>query len=149
MRARTRGRSAGRTWPRGAWGRRRPRLIAAAKADHPGPTWVVADLAELDLPASGHPEPFDAAVLAGNVMAFVGPGTERAVLTRIGTHIRPDGVVVVGFGTDRGYPVADFDEDAAEADLLLEHRFSTWDLRPWSPEAGFAVSVLRKPAEVA
>jgi SAM-dependent methyltransferase len=122
-----------------------PELIAAARADHPGPTWLVADLAELDLPASGHPELFDAAVLAGNVLAFVGPGTERAVLSHIGRHVRPDGFVVAGFGTDRGYPVADFDQDAAAAGLVLEHRFSTWDLRPWSADASFAVSVLRKP----
>jgi SAM-dependent methyltransferase len=121
-------------------------LIAAARADHPGPTWLVADLAELDLPACGHPELFDAAILAGNVLAFVGPGTERAVLSHIGRHIRPDGVVVAGFGTDRGYPVADFDEDAAAAGLVLEHRFATWDLRPWSADASFAVSILRKPA---
>jgi len=126
-----------------------PELIAAAEADHPGPTWVVADLAEFDLAGSGHTEPFDAAVLAGNVITFVGPGTEGAVLARVGAHIRPDGVVVVGFGTDRGYLLADFDEDAAGAGLVLEHRFSTWDLRPWSPDAAFAVSVLRQPADVA
>src|SRR4051812_30639820 len=57
-----------------------PELIAAARHDHPGPTWVVADLAELDLAASGVPGPFDAAVLAGNVLAFVAAGTEPDVL---------------------------------------------------------------------
>ncbi len=30
-----------------------PVLISAAEEDHPGPTWRVADLAELDLPATG------------------------------------------------------------------------------------------------
>ena len=123
-----------------------PALIAAAESDHPGPTWLVADLAELDLPIAGHAEPFDAAIVAGNVMAFVGPGTERVVLTRVGAHVHPDGVVVVGFGTDRGYPLVDFDEDVTAAGLLLEHRFATWDLRPWSPDAAFAVNVLRRPA---
>lgn len=123
-----------------------PQLIAAAKADHPGPRWIVADLAVLDLPAAGHPKPFDAAVLAGNVMAFVAPGTERTVLARVGVHVYPDGIVVVGFGTDRGYAVAEFDADAADAGLVLEHRFATWDLRPWVPDAAFAVSVLRKPS---
>ncbi|HEY0698475.1 MAG TPA: methyltransferase domain-containing protein [Micromonospora sp.] len=123
-----------------------PELIAAARVDHPGPTWLVADLAELDLAALGQPEPFDAAVVAGNVMAFVAPGTERDVLTRIAAHVRPDGVVVVGFGTDRGYRLADFDADLAAAGLELEHRFATWDLRPFRPDADFAVSVLRRPA---
>ncbi|MFI6230557.1 class I SAM-dependent methyltransferase [Micromonospora echinospora] len=120
-----------------------PVLVEAARADHPGPTWLVADLAELDLPG----EPFDAAVVAGNVMAFVAPGTERDVLRRIAAHLRPDGVLVVGFGTGRGYPLADFDADASAAGLRREHRFATWDLRPWRADADFAVTVLRRPAD--
>ncbi|MGC1210369.1 MAG: class I SAM-dependent methyltransferase [Micromonospora sp.] len=122
-----------------------PALIEAAGTDHPGPRWLVADLAELDLAAQGEAEPFDAAVIAGNVMAFVAPGTERAVLSRVAAHVRPDGLVVVGFGTDRGYPLTDFDADAVVAGLRLEHRFATWDLRPWRDDADFAVSVLRRP----
>ncbi|MFG3603063.1 class I SAM-dependent methyltransferase [Micromonospora chersina] len=123
-----------------------PVLIDAARADHPGPRFLVADLADLDLAAQGEPEPFDAAVVAGNVMAFVAPGTERAVLTRIAAHIRPDGPVVIGFGTDRGYPLTELDADAVAAGLRLEHRFATWDLRPWHDDAEFAVTVLRRPA---
>ena len=122
-----------------------PELIAAAEADHPGPTWLVADLAELDLPAVGHPEPFDAAVVAGNVMPYLAPGTEGQVLRRIAEHLRPDGFAVVGFGLGRGYALADFDGDAAAAGLRLEHRFATWDLRPWHGDAQFAVTVLRRP----
>ena len=123
-----------------------PDLIAAAREDHPGPTWLVGDLSELDLPSAGEPEPFDAAVVAGNVLAFVAPGTERAVLTRLLAHLRPDGFAVVGFGTDRGYPVADFDLDWAAAGFRLEHRFATWDLRPYQHGADFAVTVLRRPS---
>jgi predicted TPR repeat methyltransferase len=119
-----------------------PALIAAARADHPGPTWVVADLAELTLDE----EPFDLAVLAGNVLVFVAPGSERAVLARVAAHVRPDGVVVTGFATDRDYRIGAFDDDCAAAGLVLEHRFATWDLRPWRDDAGWAVSVLRRPA---
>ena len=121
-----------------------PRLIEAAQADHPGPTWLVADLAELDLAQHGITEKFDAAVLAGNVMPYVAPATEGVVLARIAAHIRLDGVVVVGFGTDRGYSLAAFDAHAKAAGLDLEHRFATWDLRPWRADAPFAVTVLRK-----
>jgi len=120
-------------------------LIAAALADHPGPSWLVADLARLDLADLGHPELFDAAVLAGNVLPFVAPGTEGQVLARVAAHLRPDGFAVAGFGTDRGYELAGFDADIDAAGLLLEHRFATWDLRPWTDAAEFAVSVLRKP----
>jgi SAM-dependent methyltransferase len=118
-------------------------LIDAAEADHPGPRWLVADLAGLDLAAVGEPEPFDAAVLAGNVLLFVAPGSEPLVLTRVGAHVRDDGFVIVGFGTDRGYDLGDFDEHVRAAGLRVEQRFATWDLRPWAPDADFAVTVLR------
>ena len=115
-------------------------LIAAAEADHPGPRWLVANLSELALTDE---QPFDAAVLAGNVLAFVAPGSEPQVLSRVAAHVRPDGVVVAGFGTGRGYPLTEFDAHTAAAGLSLEHRFATWDLRPWHDGAQFAVTVLR------
>ncbi|MET7376339.1 class I SAM-dependent methyltransferase [Micromonospora arida] len=124
-----------------------PALVDAARADYPGPTWLVADLAELDLPALGEAEPFDAAVLAGNVLAFVAVGTEPEVLRRVAAHLRPDGVLTVGFGTERGYPLNAFDADAVAAGLRVEQRFATWDLRPWRDDAPFAVTVLRRPAD--
>jgi SAM-dependent methyltransferase len=123
-----------------------PILIAAAEVDHPGPTWLVADLTELDLAALGHADPFDAAVVAGNVMPYLAPATGHAALQRICAHLRPDGVVVVGFGTDRDYPLTAFDADIAASGLTFEHRFATWDLRPWRDGASFAVPVLRRPA---
>ncbi|MBK9738798.1 MAG: class I SAM-dependent methyltransferase [Actinobacteria bacterium] len=121
-----------------------PELIAAAIEDHPGPTWLVADLSELDLGSLGQPEPFDAAVVAGNVLAFVAEGTEQRVLERIRAHLKPDGFAVVGFHTDR-YDMAAFDRHVQGAGFSLEHRFATWDLRPWHDDADFAVSVLRTP----
>lgn len=120
-----------------------PALIAAAEEDHPGPRWLVADLAELDLPAMGEPEPFAAAVLAGNVMVFVAPGTEADVLRRVAAHVVPDGVIVVGFHTNRDLTLGHFDACGEEAGLRIEHRFATWDLRAWRDDADFAVTVLR------
>ncbi|HVU92487.1 MAG TPA: methyltransferase domain-containing protein [Jatrophihabitans sp.] len=119
-----------------------PALIEAAEHDHPGPRYVVADLADLTLDE----EPFDAAVLAGNVLVFVTPGSEQQVLERVAAHVRPDGVVITGFHTNRDYRLADFDRDWAAAGLVLEHRFATWDLRPWREDADWAVTVLRRPA---
>jgi SAM-dependent methyltransferase len=120
-----------------------PLLVAAAEQDHPGPQWLVADLTELDLPAIGEAEPFDAAVLAGNVMVFVAPGTEAEVLRRTAAHVRADGFVLTGFSVDRELPLPTFDAAAAEAGLRVEHRFATWDLRAWHDGADFAVTVLR------
>jgi SAM-dependent methyltransferase len=120
-----------------------PVLVAEARQEHPGARWLVGDLAELDLPAAGVPEPFHAIVCAGNVMTFLAPSTRREVLRRMRAHLRPDGRAAIGFGAGRGY---DFDEFLADAratgwepDLLL----STWDLRPFTPDADFLVALLR------
>jgi 2-polyprenyl-3-methyl-5-hydroxy-6-metoxy-1,4-benzoquinol methylase len=120
-----------------------PELIAAAQIDHPDLRWLVADLSELDLAAHGEPQPFDAAVLAGNVMPYVAPGTEPLVLARVGAHVRPDGIVVIGFSVDRGYSLADLDTHAEGAGLHLESRFATWDLRPFEAGGDYAVSIFR------
>ncbi len=120
-------------------------LIEAARVDHPGPHYVVADLSELDLAPHGEADGFDAVVCAGNVMPYLAPGTGGAVMARIAAHLVPDGFAVVGFGTNRGYTLAEFDADCAAAGLVLEHRFATWDLRRWHDDADFAVTVLHRP----
>lgn len=122
-----------------------PVLIAAAEHDHPGPTWLVADLASLDLPSRGVHEPFDLAVLAGNVMVFLAPETEAEVLRRVAAHVVPDGAIIIGFHVNRQLALRDFDAAVAEAGLRIEHRFATWDLRAWHDDADFAVTVLRRP----
>jgi 2-polyprenyl-3-methyl-5-hydroxy-6-metoxy-1,4-benzoquinol methylase len=122
-----------------------PKLIDAARHDHPGPHWLVADLADLDLASRGEGEPFDAAVLAGNVMVFLAPATEAEVLRRVAAHVRPEGFVVVGFHVDRNLALDEFDRCVAAAGLVVEHRFATWDLRAWNESADFAVTVLRHP----
>jgi SAM-dependent methyltransferase len=123
-----------------------PELIAAAEEDHPGPVWLVEDLAELDLPARGVTEGFDVIVCAGNVMTFLAPSTRTTVLERLHAHLREDGRLVVGFGLDRGYLLDDLRRDVAAAGLAVDLLLSTWDLRPYHEDAGFVVAVLR-PAE--
>ena len=59
-----------------------PVLIAAAEADHPGPHWLVGALAELDLPARGIADGFDAIVCAGNVMPFLAASTRDSLTAR-------------------------------------------------------------------
>jgi SAM-dependent methyltransferase len=120
-----------------------PMLIAAAEEDHPGPRWLVGDLAQLDLPAVGITEPFDAIVCAGNVMTFLAPSTRGAVLRRLRAHLRPDGRAAIGFGAGRGYDFEEFLTDAVEAGWAPDLLLSTWDLRPFTPDADFLVAVLR------
>ena len=119
-----------------------PVLIAAAEADHPGPHWLVGDLAELDLPARGIADGFDAIVCAGNVMPFLAASTRATVLDRFRVHLRPGGRVAVGFGAGRGYGfdefLADVERVGLRPDLLLE----SWDLRPFSAASDFIVATL-------
>jgi SAM-dependent methyltransferase len=123
-----------------------PVLIAAAEADHPGPTWLVADLAELDLPSQGIAEGFDVVVCAGNVMAFLDPATRRTVLARLAAHLREGGRIVTGFGAGRDYAFTEFLEDVAAVGLAPDLLLSTWDLRPFTDDADFLVAVLTQPA---
>lgn len=123
-----------------------PTLIGAAEEDHPGPTWLVGDLAELDLASHGIEEPFDVIVAAGNVMTFLAPSTRQQVLDRLGRHAAPEGRVVVGFGAGRGYPFEEFLADARAVGLAPEVLLSSWDLRPFGPTAEFLVAVLGRAA---
>jgi len=120
-----------------------PVLVAAAEEDHPGPTWLVGDLAELDLPARDIPAGFDAIVCAGNVMTFLAPSTRREVLRRLRAHVAPTGRAAIGFGGGRGYDHGQFLGDAEAAGWAPDLLLSTWDLRPFPGDSGFLVALLR------
>lgn len=122
-----------------------PHLIERARQSCSDATWEVADLAS----DGWAPGPFDLAVSAGNVLTFVDPAQRGAVLRNLAARLVPAGEgddeagrLVVGFGLDRGWTREDFECDAAAAGLRVEQRFSTWDLRPFTDEAGFLVAVL-------
>lgn len=121
-----------------------PVLIDAARLDFPGPTWLVGDLAELDLPARGLPDPFDAIICAGNVMTFLHPATRADVLSRLGAHLAPSGRAIIGFGGGRGYSFDAYAADVTKAGLRIDARFSTWDLRPFTGGSDFLVSLLSR-----
>ncbi len=123
-------------------------LVAIAVERYPGPPFLAADLLTLSpesLAAAGGPVVFDVIVLAGNVMVYLAPGTERQALRVLAGLLVPGGRIVTGFATDRDYSIADLDRDAAAIGLTLEHRFATWHLEPWFTGADWAVTVLRRP----
>ena len=122
-------------------------LIAAAEQDHPGPTWLVADLAELDLRAMGLQADFDAVVCAGNVLTFLDPETRRPVLDRLAAHLRGGGRIVTGFGAGRDYSFAEFFDDVEQVGLVAELLLSSWDLRPFTTESDFLVAVLSRTTD--
>ncbi len=123
-----------------------PELIAAAEVDHPGPRWIVSDLAELDLAEHGVSEPFDTIVSAGNVMTFLAPSTRGEVLRRLREQVRPEGRLVVGFGAGRDYEFTTFFDHAQRAGWVQDLLLSSWDLRPFHPDSDYLVAILRPAA---
>jgi SAM-dependent methyltransferase len=124
-----------------------PVLIAAAEHDHPGPLWLVGDLAELDLPASGVDAGFDVVVCAGNVLGFLDPATRRDVLANLRSVLASGGRIVTGFGSGGDYPFDEFFDDVEQVGLVAELRLSTWDLRPFTSGSEFLVAVLAPPSD--
>ncbi len=120
-----------------------PALIAAAEHDHPGPTWLVGDISRLglDQPELGEPG-FDVIVCAGNVMGFLDPATRQQALRRLGDALAEGGRLVVGFGSGGDYPFDTFFDDVDAVGLTSELRMATWDLRPFTSDSEFLVTVL-------
>lgn len=120
-----------------------PALIAAAQEDHPGPRWLVNDLAELDVrDEHGQRATFDLIVCAGNVMTFLAPSTRGAVLAGFAAHLADGGRAVIGFGAERGYPFEEFRADADSAGLVEQVLLGGWDLQAYDEDGGFIVAVL-------
>jgi len=121
-------------------------LVDIAIGRYPGVRYLSHDLLTLNaqvLEAAGAPHDFDIVVLAGNVMVYLAPGTERGVLGNLSGLLRPGGRIVAGFATDRDYGAGDLDTDAAALGLTLEYRFGTWQLDPFRPNSDWMVVVLR------
>lgn len=115
---------------------------AAARAEGSPPlsvNFVEADLVGLDLGAD-----FDVAVMAGNVPLFTEPGTEQALVRSVARHVRPGGLLVAGFQLGRSYSLDDYDLHCAQAGLVLEERYSTWEKGSFTSNSDYAVSVHRQ-----
>lgn len=115
-------------------------MLATAERRAPAGRWVLADVATVALGRT-----FDAVLMAGNVMLFVDPGTEAAVVENMARHLAPGGVLVAGFEvTPRGLSLERYDGLAVEAGLHLVERWATWELAPWESDGHYAVSVHRR-----
>lgn len=125
-------------------------MLAVAAERAPHLPWVHSDLAALSLDGPG---PFDAVVLAGNVIPLLGPGTLDAAVGAVTAHVAAGGVIIAGFGLDAGHlptgcpvtPLAAYDLACSRAGLELADRFGTWDGTPFLDD-GYAVSVHQRCA---
>ncbi len=121
-----------------------PVLIDQAIKDHAGSTWIVGDLAEVDLAAHGVNDRFDIIVSAGNVVTFLAPDTRRPVLANLRRHLADDGRLVVGFGSGRDYSFEEFFTDAESVGLVRDLELGTWDVRPFTESSDFLVAVMTR-----
>jgi SAM-dependent methyltransferase len=113
-------------------------MLATARDRAPEIEWIAHDLTTVDLGRV-----FDVVVLAGNVPLFTPPSTQAALIAGCARHIAPDGVMITGFQTNRGYGLDAFDTDCAAAGLQLAARYATWDGEPFVAGGDYAVSVGR------
>jgi len=119
-----------------------PDLLDRARAKAPELTWVLGDLAHLDLGRT-----FDVVVMAGNVLGFVAPSDRPAAVARAAVHVAEGGRLVSGCQLRPGWPtIGEYDAWCAEAGLELEDRVATWDGEALGPEPDYAVAVHRRPA---
>jgi SAM-dependent methyltransferase len=125
-------------------------MLAVARRTAPDLVWVAGDLAELPEQVRER-APYGLAVMAGNVVPLLAPGTLDATLTGLAEVLAQGGLLVAGFGLDAQHlppgcpvtPLEEYDAAAERAGLRLEQRYSTWDRRPFDPSEGYAVSVHR------
>lgn len=128
-----------------------PAMVDVARRTRPDLPWLVADLAVVTPEAAGGA--VDAVVLAGNVVPFLGASLTGAARS-CARLLRPGGLLVAGFGLDAEHlpegceavPLVVVLEAFAEAGLVLEQRWTSWDGAPVTgdPAAdGYAVVVLR------
>jgi|JI9StandDraft_2_1071091.scaffolds.fasta_scaffold04567_8 SAM-dependent methyltransferase len=131
-------------------------MLRTACAKEPEVAWYQADLATLNVPDEVEVEPevpsrrrrrrFDLAVMAGNVLLFVTPGSERSVIERVTMHLHHGGILVTGFQlVDGSYGLDDFDADCAAAGLALHERYANWMGDRWQGSENYSVSVHLRP----
>ena len=114
-------------------------MIAAARNKAPELDFAVCDLA-----AFSANQQVDVVVMAGNVIIFVDPGTEGAVITNLANAVLPGGHLISGFQLHRSIGVEEYNAHALDAGLELVEHWSTWDRDPTSPTDDYAVLVHRK-----
>lgn len=122
-------------------------MLAEARAVAPHLRWIEGDLQALP---DEHPDlegSFEVAALVGNVLVYVEPGTEAAVIAAVARCVVPGGLVVAGFTVDERLPLPDYDRAAAAAGLEMVERYATWDGAAYA-DGDYAVTVHRRDADI-
>jgi SAM-dependent methyltransferase len=118
-------------------------LLAYARHDAPDLAWHLSDLATMQLGRT-----FALVAMPGNVMLYCRPDQRDAVIANLAGHLEPRGLLIAGFGLERGrdaVSLAKYDAGCDAAGLTLVDRFATWERAPYQG-GDYAVSVHRNGA---
>jgi len=118
-------------------------MLTQARSKAPDMAWILGDLSNVTVDRH-----FDAIVMAGNVMIYLTPNTEEAVLANMARHLKQGGLLVAAFELNpyswRQLTLAGYEKMAASVGLTRMARWSTWDQDPWRLGDSYVVSVYRK-----
>ena len=118
-------------------------MIALARRKAPQLSWVVADLATMQLGRR-----FETAVMAGNVMLFARPADHDRIVGTLARHLVPGGRLVNGCTVEPdGLDLDTYDGMCRSHGLALDARWATWDRHPFVPGGGYHVSVHRRTTD--
>ncbi len=118
-------------------------MLGQARRKAPQLDWRLGDLSTIALGKL-----FDCIVMPGNVMIYLTPGSETAVIHNLTRHLKNGGLLVAAFEltpppwTDMS--ISKYDQLCHAAGLQPVARWSTWDRDPWQEGDTYAVSVQRK-----
>lgn len=115
-------------------------MLTQARAKAPEIAWHLADLSTIQLEKQ-----FDAIVMAGNVMIYVTPGSETAVLQNMASHLKEGGLLLAAFELSpkswTDLSLTNYEKLCAESGLNLLKRWATWDQDSWNRGDQYVVSL--------
>jgi SAM-dependent methyltransferase len=115
-------------------------MLSQAQTKAPEIPWLLGDLSTISLNKQ-----FDAIVLAGNVMIFLTPQTETAVLQNMVRHLKPNGLLLAAFElSPRSWTkltLEAYETLAASLGFKRLERWSTWDQDAWQTGDNYLVSL--------
>lgn len=118
-----------------------PDMVDKARPKSASVTWLVGDLASVDLP-----ERFDIVVMIGNILNFCEPGSQSAIVHNLARHLDDDGLLVCGWsqeGRPDSYHAAHFVADAVAVGAESLEIWKNWDGEPFD-DGDYAVVVVRQ-----
>ena len=109
---------------------------------------LAVDLFQGDLAAPGDllaaRVAYDVVAAPGNVVVYLTPGTEADVVAALAEALRPGGLLVAGFASDRHVGVDEYDGWCRAAGLTTVHLWSTWEGAPLAAGSDYLVGVHRR-----